>query len=239
MARIPDKRVERAKELYLSGKKLVEIAEILGVPEGTVRSWKNRYQWGSATLQKDVRNVAKKRGGQPNNKNAKGCGGIGPPENKNAEKHGFFTKYLPKETTDIIQQMSTNPLDLLWDQIQIAYAAILRSQKIMYVRNREDLTTTQIQRKEGDNIQEERWEVQQAWDKQAVFLKAQARAQAELRALIKRYDEMLHKNWELAAEEQKTRIALLKNQMDSEKEIPIQITFKKASEKKEGELDGS
>ncbi|MCX4267997.1 MAG: helix-turn-helix domain-containing protein [Lachnospiraceae bacterium] len=50
MARIPDKRVERAKELYLSGKKLVEIAEILGIPEGTVRSWKNRYQWGSATL---------------------------------------------------------------------------------------------------------------------------------------------------------------------------------------------
>ncbi len=135
--------------------------------------------------------------------------------------------------------MSTNPLDLLWDQIQIAYAAILRSQKIMYVCNREDLTTTQIQRKEGDNIQEERWEVQQAWDKQAVFLKAQARAQAELRALIKRYDEMLHKNWELAAEEQKTRIALLKNQMDSEREIPIQITLKKASEKEEGELDGS
>ena len=45
MARAPDSRIEQAKKLFLSGKKLVEIARLLGVPEGTVRSWKNRYQW--------------------------------------------------------------------------------------------------------------------------------------------------------------------------------------------------
>lgn len=49
-------------------------------------------------------------------------------------------------------------------------------------------------------------EVQQAWDKQATFLKAQARAQGELRSLIKQYDELLHSNYELATEEQKARI---------------------------------
>ncbi len=43
MARAPDKRIEQAKALYLQGKKLVDIAEALGLPEGTVRSWKNRY----------------------------------------------------------------------------------------------------------------------------------------------------------------------------------------------------
>ncbi len=55
MARAPDARAEQAKELFLSGKKLIEISEALGVPEGTVRSWKNRYGWESnanATLQK-------------------------------------------------------------------------------------------------------------------------------------------------------------------------------------------
>ena len=61
---------------------------------------------------------------------------------------------------------------------------------------------------------EERWEVQQAWDKQATFLKAQARAQAELRSLIKQYDEMLHKNWDMATEEQRNRIELLKVQTE-------------------------
>ena len=48
--------------------------------------------------------------------------------------------------------------------------------------------------------------MQQAWDKQENFLKAQARAQGELRAMIKQYDEMLHKDWEAASEEQKARI---------------------------------
>ena len=45
MARAPDKRMEQAKEMYLQGRKLVEIASQLSLPEGTVRSWKNRYNW--------------------------------------------------------------------------------------------------------------------------------------------------------------------------------------------------
>ena len=107
--------------------------------------------------------------------------------------------------------MPKDPLDVLWDQIQIAYAAIIRAQQIMYVRDREDKTTEKIEEKDG-NVIGERWEVQQAWDKQANFLKSQARAQSELRSLIKQYDEMLHKNWELATEEQRSRIAQMKAQ---------------------------
>lgn len=64
--------------------------------------------------------------------------------------------------------------------------------------------------KDGETVSEERWEVQEAWDKQNNFLKAQARAQAELSRMIKQYDEMLHANWELATEEQKTRIQSMK-----------------------------
>lgn len=60
MARAPDPRAEQAKAMFQQGKKLIEIAEALGVPEGTVRSWKNRYGW-NATLQKPKRNVAKKK----------------------------------------------------------------------------------------------------------------------------------------------------------------------------------
>ena len=52
--------------------------------------------------------------------------------------------------------------------------------------------------------------MQEAWDKQANFMKAQARAQAELRSLIKQYDEMLHHDWDAASEEQRARIAALK-----------------------------
>lgn len=157
---------------------------------------------GIGNVAKEKRNVAKtKRGGQPGNKNA-----TGPPGNKNAEKHGFFSKYLPEETFSIIQEIEKKgPLDILWENIQIAYAAIVRAQQIMYVKDHEDKTIEKIEEKEG-NVIGEKWEVQQAWDKQATFLKAQARAQGELRSLIKQYDELLHSNYELATEEQKARI---------------------------------
>ena len=55
MARAPDPKAAQAKEMFLAGKKLIEIAEALDVPEGTVRSWKNRYGWNcntNATLRK-------------------------------------------------------------------------------------------------------------------------------------------------------------------------------------------
>lgn len=219
MPRAPDARAEQAKELFLSGKKLIEISETLGVSEGTVRSWKHRYGWDNATLQKKNCNVAKSKGGQPGNKNAVGHGA--PERNKNAEKYGFFSKYLPEETREIFYAIEqADPLDLLWHNIQIAYATIIRAQRIMYVRNQNDKTTSKVQQKDGEAVHEERWEVQQAWDKQASFLQAQARAQGELRNMIRQYDEMLHKNWELATEEQRIRIEVMKAkaQLDDETE---------------------
>lgn len=190
MARAPDQRVSQAKELFDKGLKLIEISNQLGVPEGTVRSWKNRYKWDNATLQSDKRNVAKrKKGAQPGNKNASG----GPPKNKKAEKFGFFSKYLPEETQEIFSAIEeADPLELLWHQIQLAYAAIIRAQRIAYVKDQEDKTIERIEEKTGDVIGE-KWEVQQAWDKQENFLKAQARAQGELRAMIKQYKELAEK----------------------------------------------
>lgn len=120
---------------------------------------------------------------------------------------------------------------MLWHQIQIAYAAIVRAQRIAYVKNQDDKTIEKVEDKTG-NVIGEKWEVQQAWDKQEAFLKAQARAQGELRAMIKQYDEMLHKNWDLSTEEQKVRIESIRAKVDTEKEEPISITFVKASERK-------
>lgn len=58
MPKEKDKRADEAFELYRQGLKLIEIANRLGIPEGTIRSWKNRYKW-NATLQTDECNVAK------------------------------------------------------------------------------------------------------------------------------------------------------------------------------------
>ena len=230
MARAPDPRIEQAKAMYLEGEKLVEIASQLNLPEGTVRRWKCTHKWDNERSdKKNERSRKRKRGAQPKNQNAVGNNGGAPEQNKNAEKFGFFSKYLPEETVSIIQEVPTDPLDVLWDQIQIAYAAIIRAQQIMYVRDRDDKTIEKIEHKDG-NVIGERWEVQHAWDKQGKFLQAQARAQSELRSLIKQYDELLHKRWDLASDEQKARIDVLRTKVEDKEDKPIHITFTKASD---------
>lgn len=71
MPKVKDARADKAFEMYKQGLKLVEIASQLGIAEGTVRSWKNRYKWDgdNATLQKSKRNVAKNN--KPPRKNKK------------------------------------------------------------------------------------------------------------------------------------------------------------------------
>lgn len=70
MARTLDPRIEQAKKLYDAGEKLIDIADQLGVPEGTIRSWKKRY-WGNATLQKKECNVAQKKRSPQKGRNKK------------------------------------------------------------------------------------------------------------------------------------------------------------------------
>ena len=67
MARAPNEKVIEARKLYDKGNKLIDISKKLDIPEGTIRSWKNRYKWGcdnNATLHKiddRKRNVAKEK----------------------------------------------------------------------------------------------------------------------------------------------------------------------------------
>lgn len=198
---------EQAYEDYKSGLKYKEIAEKYDVTLNTVKSWKTRH-WNKKGVHtnKGKKCAHKKKGAQPGNKN-----GTGPPGNQNAKKHGLFAKWLPEEVNQIIGEMPESPLDILWYNIQLQLAAIVRAQNIMYVTDKSDKTIERVEEKSG-NVIGERWEVQQAWDKQASFMTAQSRAMKTLESMIKQYDEMLHKNWDLATEEQKARIEQLKAQ---------------------------
>lgn len=61
MARAPDERIEQARQLYLEGKKLVEIASQLNLPEGTVRRWKYTHKWDSERSDKNSERSEKKK----------------------------------------------------------------------------------------------------------------------------------------------------------------------------------
>lgn len=60
LARAPNEKVDKAKKLYLKGEKLIDIANQFGLSEGTVRSWKSRYNW-DCNVAKEKCNVAKKK----------------------------------------------------------------------------------------------------------------------------------------------------------------------------------
>jgi len=97
-----------------------------------------------------------------------------------------------------------SPIDILWDNIVIQYTAIVRAQRIMFVRGQED--QTKVLKKSSDTMDE--WEYQHAWDKQASFLQAQSRAMATLQSMITRYEELCR--GDLASEEQRLRVEKLK-----------------------------
>lgn len=230
----------KAEEMYKQGMKLVEIASQLNLAEGTVRRWKHTYKWDNERSDKKSERSHKKPGAPKGNKNAVGHGA--PKGNQNATKHGLFSRYLPEDTREIFYSLdSADPLDLLWDQIKLAYTAIMRAQQIMHVRDQKDKTIEKVEEKDG-NVIGERWEVQQAWDKQASFLQAQAKAQKELTTMIKQYEELLHKNWDLATKEQKARIRQLKaktEQIQGADQNPIEDKVKKLFDAIGGALDES
>ena len=57
-----------AEKMFLDGMPMVDIAKKLGVSDGTVRSWKNRYGWGKSVKKKC--NVAKKKKEKEKKENA-------------------------------------------------------------------------------------------------------------------------------------------------------------------------
>ncbi|MPW26249.1 hypothetical protein GC105_10660 [Alkalibaculum sp. M08DMB] len=210
----------KAKIEYIKGTKQKDICNLLDIPFNTLQSWIKRGGWKEEkklknSAQKKENSALKKIGAPIGNMNAKGNKGGSPaPGNKNAEKHGFFSKYLPQDTLDLINGIETmNPLDILWGNIQIQYAAIIRAQKIMYVEDQEDVTTTQIAKGYSDSGSSEKWEVQQAWDKHATFLNAQSRAMKTIEGMIKQYDGLCKSD--LATEEQRLRIDKLKVEIDA------------------------
>ena len=224
MGRARDPNRDKAFEIFLENNgniELVEIAERLGVSAGTVRGWKSKDKWDTkikGTFQKKNTERSKNpRGAPKGSKNALGHGA--PKGNTNALKHGLFAKYLPQEVYEIAQELSDKqPIDILWENITLTYANLLHAQRILFVQDVEDSNTfVTSEGKAGVG-----YEHHTAWDKQGKALAAIARAQSELKGMIKTYDELTRSP--LVTEEQRLRIDNLKAQLGSNDEDDTVIT---------------
>lgn len=193
---------EQAYNDYIKGLKYKEIAKKYGVSVNTVKSWQRRYKW---TRKKGAH---KKTGAPFFNDNAAGSS-ESHKGNDNALAHGLYAKYLPDETRELIAVLERKKaIDILWENICIKYAAIIRAQKIMYVVDENDNTIITKKLKKADNSREVEYDIHYAGDKQANFLIAQARAMGTLNSMIKQYEEMCRQG--AADEEQRLRIEKLK-----------------------------
>lgn len=224
MGRARDPNRDKAFEIYSENNgniELIEIAERLGVSAGTVRGWKSKDKWDpkiKGTFQKKNTERSKNpRGAPKGSKNALGHGA--PKGNTNALKHGLFAKYLPQEVYEIAQELSDKqPIDILWENITLTYANLLHAQRILFVQDVEDSNTfVTSEGKAGVG-----YEHHTAWDKQGKALAAIARAQSELKGMIKTYDELTRSP--LVTEEQRLRIDNLKAQLGSNDEDDTVIT---------------
>ena len=225
MGRARDPNRDKAFEIYSENNgniELIEIAERLGVSAGTVRGWKSKDKWETkikGTFQKKNTERSKNpRGAPKGSKNALGHGA--PKGNTNAIKHGLFAKYLPQEVYEIAQELSEKqPIDILWENITLTYANLLHAQRILYVQDVDDTTSVLIATTAKGGAS---YEIHTSWDKQGKALAAIARAQTELRGMIKTYDELTRSP--LVTEEQRLRIENLKAQLGSGNEDDTVIT---------------
>ncbi|MEC0552310.1 phage terminase small subunit [Bacillus haynesii] len=220
-----EKHIQAQKD-YVKGMKYKDLAEKYGVSVNTIKSWKRRHGWErkkGAPSEKSVH--TKKVGAPPGNMNALGNkGGAAPKGNQNAVTHGFFSKFLPEETLEIMEEIQErSSADMIWDQIQIQYAAIIRAQRIMFVKDKDD-TAKELSKVKGlivgDDIkyaEEKQYEIQFAWDRHAAFLNAQSRAMGELRSLIKQFDQLAHEEDERRLKLDQMRLNIEKTKAEVER----------------------
>ena len=197
-----EKIKKKVQILYEKGSTFKAILEQYKIPAKTVRQWASKYKW--------EREKGSKKTTETKRKVSSVC--IGKLQNTNAVKHGLFSKYLPAETLELVGSIEAmSPLDILWENICLKYAAIIRSQKIMFVKNANDYTKRITL--EGESLA---FQYTETYEKQASFLIAQSRAMGTLMSLIKQYDELCRSS--LATDEQRLRIEKLKTEIAKTRE---------------------
>jgi len=181
---------------------------------------KNRKRCGAKTRSgKPCKNWAMKNG----RCRMHGGKSTGPPpekmkKNSNARTHGLFAKYLPGETLEIMNSINDiNPLDILWTNIKMQFASIIRAQKIMFVDGQEDHTTFKTQEKDDEFGSSEQLEVHASWDKQATFMNSLSRSMAELRNMLKQYIEMANYDDDRLLEVKRIQSIIDKNKAEIER----------------------
>lgn len=216
MARAKNPNREKAFNIYKEYKgniKLSEIAEMLLEKPSNIRSWKRIDEWDSKLPKVGAPKGNKNAKGNKGNQKAQGA----PRGNVNAVKHGGYMSneryiekmqnILPKSLINTMKTLDNeSTLDKLWRNIIMLDAKIANAYKIIEVKNSKD-HDIEIKKHDEDFIEHE---ILFAIEKEVKADTAIAKMKDSLSKMLKLYEEILNKDWDLATEEQKVRIKKMK-----------------------------
>lgn len=244
---------------------LAKLAEKHDVPLGTIKSQKSRdtkngNPWTRDATEKDATKTqkdatisskdateldtdeilqdeppkkdgrVKKRSGNPNPQNQF------TKRNRAAMIHGLRSKFLFDEQVEIMEALQDfDVVDQLWLQIELSFAAIIRAQKIMWVEDPFDHLKEISGEMEGESISKTDYKVIYAHERYESYIKAQTRAFAEHRNLVKQFMDLTTEDDErrLKLEQMQLNIDKTKaeiEKLDKKDDGPIEIVIKRKGE---------
>ncbi|MEK5331541.1 hypothetical protein [Lysinibacillus sp. FSL W8-0992] len=214
---------------------LADLAEKHDIKLGTLKSRKSREKWSrdatemDATKTKKVATISSKDATEPGNDEVihdappkkdgrvkKRSGNPNPPNqftkrNRAAMIHGLRSKFLYDEQIEIMEALQDfDVVDQLWLQIELSFSAIIRAQKIMWVEDPFDHLKETSGYSSGEGGSGETFKVIYAHERYESYIKAQTRAFAEHRNLVKQF-------MDLTTEDDERRLKLEQMQLNMEK----------------------
>ncbi|NRG43318.1 hypothetical protein HRF87_00900 [Bacillus sp. CRN 9] len=194
------------------------LAEKHGIKDTTIRSRKNREKWQRNATEENAtqrKNVATKkkaqsqsnRSGNPNPANQF------TKRNRAAVKHGLRAKYFSESQLEIMNDFkNTTIADQLWIQIEIKFSAIIHMQKVMWVDDAEDHLKENVGSSLGDGGGSESSRIAFSFERFESYVKAQTRAMAEYRNLVKHFMNIAHED-----DERRMKLNLMELNIDKTK----------------------
>ncbi|MGE7954820.1 phage terminase small subunit [Lysinibacillus xylanilyticus] len=214
---------------------LKALAEKHDIKLGTLKSRKSREKWSRDVTEKDATKTTKvatissedatkpdsveiiqgeppkkdgrvkKRSGNPNPQNQF------TKRNRAAMIHGLRSKFLFDEQVEIMEALQDfDVVDQLWLQIELSFAAIIRAQKIMWVEDPFDHLKEISGEMDAEGMSKTDYKVIYAHERYESYIKAQTRAFAEHRNLVKQF-------MDLTTEDDERRLKLEQMQLNMEK----------------------
>ena len=266
MARQRDPNRDKAFEIYKEHNGNITnraIAEMLDVSEKTIGSWKSKSKdnWNeklNGVLQSDERSTPNIKQSTPTDDEAheilqdeppkkdgrvkKRSGNPNPPNqftkrNRAAMIHGLRSKFLYDEQIEIMEALQDfDVVDQLWLQIELSFSAIIRAQKIMWVEDSFDHLKETSGYSSGEGGSVETFKVIYAHERYESYIKAQTRAFAEHRNLVKQFMDLTTEDDERRLKLEQMQLNIDKTKAEIEKldkndNGPMEIVIKRKDER--------